>query len=60
MLLTGASGGGKSTARELIADELAAEVECVELGHVVSVPPRPTIAWRQQATEAVVQRALAL
>jgi broad-specificity NMP kinase len=60
LLLTGASGAGKSTARELIAEELAAEVECVELGHVVSVPPRPTIAWRQQATEAIVQRALTL
>ena len=60
LLLTGASGAGKSTARGRVADELAAEVECVELGHVVSIPPAPTIAWRQQATEAVVQRALAL
>jgi hypothetical protein len=60
LLLSGASGAGKSTARELVADELAAEVECVELGHVVSIPRIPTIAWRQQATEAVVQRALAL
>jgi hypothetical protein len=60
LLLTGASGAGKSTARELVADELAAEVECVELGHVVSIRPVPTIAWRQQATEAVVQRAVAL
>lgn len=60
LLLTGASGAGKSTVRELIADELAAEVECVELGHIVSIPPVPTMAWRQQATEAVVQRALAL
>jgi energy-coupling factor transporter ATP-binding protein EcfA2 len=60
LLLTGASGAGKSTARELVAGDLAGEVECVELGHVVRIPPRPTIAWRQQATEAVVQRALAL
>jgi hypothetical protein len=45
LLLTRARGAGESTARELIAEELAAEVECVELGYVVSVPPRPTIAW---------------
>lgn len=60
LLLTGASGAGKSTARERVADELAGEVECVELGHIVSIPPRPTIAWRQQAAEAAVQRAVDL
>jgi hypothetical protein len=60
LLLTGASGAGKSTSRNLVADEIAGEVECVELGHVVTIPPRPTIAWRQQATEAVVQRAVTL
>jgi hypothetical protein len=60
LLLTGASGAGKSTVRKLVADELAPEVECVELGHLVSIPPVPTKAWRQRATEAVVQRALAL
>ena len=60
LLLTGSSGAGKSTVRRLIARELAPDTECVELGHVVSFPPVPTIAWRQAATEAVVQRALAL
>src|SRR5581483_4319082 len=60
LLLTGASGAGKSTARELVADALGAQIECVELGHVVSIPPVHTKAWRQQATEAVVQRALNL
>jgi hypothetical protein len=60
LLLTGASGAGKSTLRSLVADELAAEVECVELAHVVSIPPVPTKAWRQQATEAVVRKALSL
>jgi ABC-type sulfate/molybdate transport systems ATPase subunit len=60
LLLTGSSGAGKSTTRRLIAGELSPETECVELGHVVSFPPVPTIAWRQQSTEAVVQRALAL
>jgi energy-coupling factor transporter ATP-binding protein EcfA2 len=60
LLLTGSSGAGKSTVRRLIARELAPDTECVELGHVVSFPSIPTIAWRQQSTEAVVQRALAL
>jgi hypothetical protein len=60
LLLTGASGSGKSTVRELVADELAAEVECVELGHVARIPPVPTIGWRQQATETAVRRALNL
>ena len=57
LLLTGASGAGKSTARELIADDLGAGIECVELGHVVTFPPLPTKAWRKHATEAVVQGA---
>jgi energy-coupling factor transporter ATP-binding protein EcfA2 len=60
LLLTGSSGAGKSTVRRLIARELAPATDCVELGHVVSFPAIPTIAWRQQSTEAVVQRALAL
>ena len=60
LLVTGASGAGKSTVRRRIAGDLAPQVECVELGDVVEVPRRPTIAWRQQATEAVVRRALAL
>lgn len=60
LLVTGSSGAGKSTARRLITDELAPDTECIELGHVVTMPPMPTIAWRQQAAESVVQRALAL
>jgi hypothetical protein len=60
LLLTGSSGAGKTTARELVAPALAAEVECLELTHLVRMPSSPTIVWRQQATETVVQRALAL
>lgn len=60
LLVTGASGAGKSTVRRLIADELKPGVECVELHDVVEVPRLPTKAWRQQATEAVVRRALEL
>ncbi len=60
LLVTGASGAGKSTARHAIERDLSSEVECVELGAVMSIPRHPTIAWRQEATEVVVQRALEL
>jgi hypothetical protein len=60
LLVTGASGAGKSTVRRLVAPALAEHVECVELAHVVEVPSAPTKAWRQRATEAVVERALQL
>jgi hypothetical protein len=60
LLVTGASGAGKSTVRRAVAPELGDAVECVELGDVVEVPSVPTIAWRQRATEAVVRRALEL
>lgn len=60
LLVTGASGAGKSTVRRLIADELKPGVECVELHDVVEVPLTPTKAWRQRATEAVVRHALEL
>jgi hypothetical protein len=58
LLVTGASGAGKSSTRALIDRELSPVVECVELGHVVDVPAIPTKAWRQYATEVVVRRAL--
>jgi energy-coupling factor transporter ATP-binding protein EcfA2 len=60
LLVTGASGAGKSTARLAVSSVLSPDVECVELHDVVDVPAFPTLAWRQQATEAAVQRALAL
>jgi predicted ABC-type ATPase len=60
LLITGASGTGKSSVRASLAPELEPEIACVELGHVVSVPPWPTIAWRQESTEAVVRKALEL
>lgn len=46
--------------RRAAARELSPEVECVELYDIVGVPAFPDIAWRQRATEAVVQRALEL
>jgi energy-coupling factor transporter ATP-binding protein EcfA2 len=60
LLVSGASGAGKSTVRLAIAPLLAPEVECVELHDLVGVPARPSMQWRQQATEAAVQRAVEL
>jgi hypothetical protein len=60
LLVTAASGVWKSTVRAVIEPELSPAVECVELSAVVPVPPVPTKVWRQQATEAVVRRALEL
>lgn len=58
LLITGASGTGKSSARAAIAAELEPEVVCVELGDVVAIPAWPTLAWRQESTEAVARLAL--
>jgi hypothetical protein len=58
LLITGASGAGKSTVRARVERALAPAVECVELRDVVPIPLVPTLAWRQEATEAVVARAL--
>jgi energy-coupling factor transporter ATP-binding protein EcfA2 len=60
LLITGASGAGKSTVREAVAPALAPAVESVELRDLVSIPAFPTVAWRQRATEAAVRRALEL
>ncbi|HEX3362180.1 MAG TPA: hypothetical protein VHS74_14390 [Solirubrobacterales bacterium] len=58
LLVTGASGAGKSTVRLLIAEELAPEVRAVELTQVAG-PPTYERGWRQQAVEKAVQVALA-
>jgi hypothetical protein len=58
LLITGASGTGKSSVRAALAPELGPEVVCVELGDVVPIPARPMLAWRQESTEAVVRLAL--
>jgi hypothetical protein len=60
LLITGASGVGKSSVREAIAPALEPRVRCVELRDVVPIPSLPDLAWRQQATEQVVQLALEL
>lgn len=60
LLVSGASGVGKSTARLVAAPVLGDGVESVELWHLGPIPPVPTIAWRQEMTEVAVQRAIAL
>jgi hypothetical protein len=60
LLVTGASGMGKSTVRTLVEPALAPAVECVELAHVLPLRGVPSLLWRQQATEAAVRRAVEL
>jgi broad-specificity NMP kinase len=57
LLVTGASGVGKSTVRGLIAAELEPEVRTVELTQVAG-PPTWERGWRQRAVERVVAAAL--
>jgi hypothetical protein len=60
MLVTGASGAGKTTARLAIQNQLAPLVESVELVDLVPIPAVPTIAWRQETVEVAVRRAVQL
>jgi ABC-type iron transport system FetAB ATPase subunit len=54
LLVTGASGAGKSTARLAVASVLSPDVECVELHDVIDVPAFPTLAHRAFRGEAHV------
>jgi hypothetical protein len=56
-LLTGASGTGKSSARQAIEADLLPRMECVELRHLGPVPTDPDVAWRQRMAERAVARA---
>lgn len=60
LLITGASGVGKSTVRAIVAPELSPRVECVELLDLTPAPAAMTRVWRQQAAEAAVHRAVEL
>ena len=51
LLVTGASGVGKSTIRGVVAPELSPEVECVELKDLAPLPMARTRRWRQQMAE---------
>jgi len=60
LLVTGASGVGKSTARIHAMRLLDASFEAVELAHLGPIPPVPTVRWRQQQAEVAVRRAIEL
>lgn len=60
LLITGASGVGKSTVRAAVATELSPLVESVELAELVPRPATVTKVWRQQGAEAAVRRAVDL
>jgi hypothetical protein len=57
LLVSGASGAGKTSVREAIAGELAPDVEAVELRDLDVVPAVPDLAWRQRMAERAVARA---
>ena len=56
-LVTGASGVGKSSVRQLIESELAQRVAVCELA-TLGLTPEWTLCWRQQAVEQAVRLAL--
>jgi hypothetical protein len=57
LLVSGASGSGKSSVRQAIAAHIEPAVTSVELRHLDSIPAVPTLAWRQQMAERAVKRA---
>ena len=60
LLITGASGVGKSTVRSLVASTLSPRVDCVELLDLTPAPDAMTRVWRQQTAETAVRRAIEL
>lgn len=57
LLVTGASGMGKSTVRRMLEPEFADVVETGEI-YTLGVTPQWDIAWRHQMVERIVQLAL--
>jgi hypothetical protein len=60
LLVTGASGVGKTTVRSLLQPQLTPEVECAELWDLSPHPLVQDIVWRQLVTELAVQRTVQL
>ena len=60
LLVTGASGVGKTTARIRATELLDSTFVAVELWHLGPIPASPTIRWRQQQVEVAVRRAIEL
>lgn len=59
LLVSGASGTGKSTVRQSIARTLSPDIDCVEFGTLPTAPAPMTLADRQRETEALVRFARA-
>ena len=57
LLITGASGMGKTTVRKLVAAQFADQLESAELAEVAG-PREWSLRWRHQAVEKAVQRAV--
>jgi hypothetical protein len=57
LLITGASGVGKTTVRKLVAPRFADRLDAYELAEVAG-PPQWNLRWRHQAVEQAVQLAI--
>jgi hypothetical protein len=57
LLVTGASGAGKSTVRRTLEPALDGRVEAVELA-TLGITPEWSLSWRHRVVEQVVQRAI--
>ena len=57
LLITGASGMGKTTVRKMVAAGFTDRLESAELAEVAG-PPEWSLRWRHQAVEKAVQRAV--
>jgi hypothetical protein len=60
LLISGASGAGKSSVREAIAADVEPAITAVELRHLGAIPNPPTLEWRQRMAEVAVLRAMEL
>jgi Cdc6-like AAA superfamily ATPase len=58
LLITGASGMGKTTIRKIVAPQFIDKLESAELTSVSDDPFDWSLRWRHQAVEKAVQRAV--
>ncbi len=57
LLITGASGMGKTTVRKIVAPQFVDKLESAELTEASDDPFDWSLRWRHQAIEKAVQRA---
>lgn len=60
LLVTGASGVGKTTVRRLLDSQLRPEVECVELSGISADSAVRDLAWRHRAADLAIRHAVQL